>query len=707
MAVRIDKIKVNNLGPLPEFEMDLGAVNLIYARNEQGKTHLVEFLIRSLFKKPGFDNLRPFNGRGEVRVSGLSAATTSFTGGPRSRKLEEFLQPTDGGLPASIARMLIVRAGDVAVAKDGPGGVSRAILKEYLSNEGFLDEIKKGIQKTTQDAQLDASGRFAGRKAGDIGDYEAKKEQLAQIDGLFARLQDIYSGGQRAILAKQLKDIQMELERLETARRHRAWELDQDARRMEADLKQYPRERMETLQSDVRQYQEKKQSILEKQKLLEEKESACEHYAWLVQAVDVYKSFGGQNLNQPSRKTLLLIAGCLLIAVVGSFLRQPLVAAACIALAAWFGWQAWRTFIGLLGRAGEVKEKEDIAKEFEVRFGVPCSGLPLLEERKKKLDPEWAKADLLRGELVNDRRVGEGLRNEIGQHFLTLPEPPIDEEHWSDWLRSAQQHCADLQGRLSDTKEALIRLGVTPDIDEPADMPVKFDPARYECLQKECEATSQELSQENAELLNLKTRIMDQTGDRDITIDWEILIQKLKLKRAEIAQQAREKFSQIAAGILVNEALVTLRQQENDLIRERLQNDLIRDPLKRLTGKYEQVDLEEDQLMVYDGLGRFALSELSTGAQEQVLLALRIAFSRKVFGQDALFLILDDAFQHSDWQRRERLVAEMVSVAQQGWQIIYFTMDDHIRDLFHQLVRPEFNDQYCFRDLSANVTVGS
>jgi uncharacterized protein YhaN len=111
--------------------------------------------------------------------------------------------------------------------------------------------------------------------------------------------------------------------------------------------------------------------------------------------------------------------------------------------------------------------------------------------------------------------------------------------------------------------------------------------------------------------------------------------------------------------------------------------------------------------MVYDGLGRFALSELSTGAQEQVLLALRLAFSRSIFGQESLFLILDDAFQHSDWQRRERLVAEMVSVARQGWQIIYFTMDDHIRDLVHQYVRPEFHDQYCFRDLTANVVVGS
>ena len=46
------------------------------------------------------------------------------------------------------------------------------------------------------------------------------------------------------------------------------------------------------------------------------------------------------------------------------------------------------------------------------------------------------------------------------------------------------------------------------------------------------------------------------------------------------------------------------------------------------------------------------------------------------------FLILDDAFQHSDWHRRENLVERTLSFVKSGWQVFYFTMDDHIRDLF-------------------------
>ena len=51
MAIRIESINVNNLVPLPEFHMNLAAVNLIYSHNELGKTHLVEFLIQSHLKK--------------------------------------------------------------------------------------------------------------------------------------------------------------------------------------------------------------------------------------------------------------------------------------------------------------------------------------------------------------------------------------------------------------------------------------------------------------------------------------------------------------------------------------------------------------------------------------------------------------------------------------------------------------------------------
>jgi uncharacterized protein YhaN len=67
-----------------------------------------------------------------------------------------------------------------------------------------------------------------------------------------------------------------------------------------------------------------------------------------------------------------------------------------------------------------------------------------------------------------------------------------------------------------------------------------------------------------------------------------------------------------------------------------------------------------------------------------VLLALRVGFAARWLKKDGLFLVLDDAFQHADWERRERLVDLVMDLARSGWQILYLTMDDHIRDLFNE-----------------------
>ena len=66
------------------------------------------------------------------------------------------------------------------------------------------------------------------------------------------------------------------------------------------------------------------------------------------------------------------------------------------------------------------------------------------------------------------------------------------------------------------------------------------------------------------------------------------------------------------------------------------------------------------------------------------MIALRMMFARRYLGDVPGFLLLDDAFQHSDWNRRELLVDHTLSlVRERGWQVFYFTMDNHIRDLFN------------------------
>jgi uncharacterized protein YhaN len=123
--------------------------------------------------------------------------------------------------------------------------------------------------------------------------------------------------------------------------------------------------------------------------------------------------------------------------------------------------------------------------------------------------------------------------------------------------------------------------------------------------------------------------------------------------------------------------------------------------LEKITSKYNAVFFEENNLIVTDGIHYFPLSELSTGTQEQVLLAIRLGLLSHVLKGRKSFLILDDAFQHSDWDRRENLIDILAGLAQDGWQIFYFTMDDHIKSLFEERLKPQFAEEYQLIDLGA------
>ena len=68
-------------------------------------------------------------------------------------------------------------------------------------------------------------------------------------------------------------------------------------------------------------------------------------------------------------------------------------------------------------------------------------------------------------------------------------------------------------------------------------------------------------------------------------------------------------------------------------------------------------------------------------------------------GDQLLFLILDDAFQHSDWLRRDRLVEEVVHLAKDGRQVTYLTMDEHLRGLFCETGKKNFGDAFTFAEI--------
>ena len=100
--------------------------------------------------------------------------------------------------------------------------------------------------------------------------------------------------------------------------------------------------------------------------------------------------------------------------------------------------------------------------------------------------------------------------------------------------------------------------------------------------------------------------------------------------------------------------------------------------------RYDDFNLTaEEQLEVRHSSGKtFPIFKLSSGAKEQVFLSLRVGFASKALNERSGFLLLDDAFQHSDWEQRKHMVDQCLKLVESGWQVFYFTMDENLRKLF-------------------------
>lgn len=92
--------------------------------------------------------------------------------------------------------------------------------------------------------------------------------------------------------------------------------------------------------------------------------------------------------------------------------------------------------------------------------------------------------------------------------------------------------------------------------------------------------------------------------------------------------------------------------------------------------------LDQKQIQVDDAAGgRRALDNLSSGTQDAVVLAAKLALALKTRGEGKGLLVLDDPFLAMDRQREERALRMLQDFhLRHGWQIILLTKDAHLRD---------------------------
>jgi recombinational DNA repair ATPase RecF len=685
MGIRIDRMKINRGGPLSEdFELQPGDLNLIYGHNETGKTYLVESLIRFLFRTAGKRasewRLRNWDPSGRVLVSGLSEETVSFT--KTGKKLEDY--GDEGfGLPPDLSRLLVVKAGQTLLTQGTPDGVGEDILKDILSGERMLDDIQGRISKTLLEAVIQ-DGRPEGAQRGEIKDWASLKEALESQDALLEDTEEAFASGSIHQLRRRQAEISDELEALNRAKGHQAFLLHEELGEFRAELAGLPdEEKLGSLGQDLTVWREKRGDQERTAADVENLTGTEGDYQWAEGARGVYQEALGGSGAAAQKPVFLFIALALAVAAgVTGLLGFALPMVLCLAGAVGSGVAYYLSTRKAFSDAARRGELDDIRAQFQTRFGSDLTDLATLQARVAALRDDHARLQVLTDQLDRLGSEVDRLERGIGDDLRVLTRQELAPQAWSEAVDALKKNIRDVEAQIASKDRTYASLGIPESGLLAEDPGVSWDSARAQFLQEEYQRNQEELQSALGETDQLRARVQQATGSDET--DWEALVDGLRTLREGTLHDYRDITADIIAKVKVKAAIDEFRQDENARIAEGLRREELTELLESLTGRYRGVrPPEDDGLILTTGEDEaFPLADLSTGAQERVHLALRIGFASMAMKGQRAFLILDDAFQHSDWVSRPSLVGQTLRLVEAGWQVFYFSMDDHIRDLF-------------------------
>ncbi len=103
-------------------------------------------------------------------------------------------------------------------------------------------------------------------------------------------------------------------------------------------------------------------------------------------------------------------------------------------------------------------------------------------------------------------------------------------------------------------------------------------------------------------------------------------------------------------------------------------------------GIYEEVEYTTEKKIQVRLRNRDTLDakKLSGGAYDQLYLSIRLALGEKLLKGGKGFFIMDDPFIKADKERLAKQMDILKKISESGWQILYFTAKDEIKDLLKE-----------------------
>jgi hypothetical protein len=689
MGIRIDSISVNGLGPIASVQWAFKDINLIYGKNEQGKTFLVEYLLRSLFKN--VPKTRELTDSGQVIVSGIGEKPQIFH--PKSReKIEDYILSPGSSANIDLARLCVIKGGELSMTSTAGETVTKSILKDYLSDQGMLDKIQERVPAVVRESTWEDGEIIPKRNIGLIKTWKESQQEVNHINELMETVDTEYSQGQAKKAGDELEDVRKEIVDQQQAKRAHAYQLSLQIDEAQIELDKIPEEAIAQARLSTSRVDGLRIQLQRANERIKELQPKVEHYSWLQSAIEECEK-RPEGLKKDFKRLFIIFSILSIVATIISAFFEPYISLGFGLLALLFVILAVRQFQSYLQTNTERQEVDKIYSESETRLGEKIRSIAALQSVFKSIQPLYFELETLCGQTTQQQEELSKIEGEWQRDLSELGKKNKDGQEPGEVITRAQESRTKLSRKLESLNQELARTNILPEEYVQDDIDTKYDQTKIDRLEGKRSALDETIQSEKDRLQTLKQRVCDLTND-DMTIGWEDLIENLRVRHEEAIEDNRSAHAQIAGGIFITEVIAELRKQEDEHIYSALESRYMSEPIQTITPIYTGVELDDDELVVFNTMERYPLSAMSTGAKEQVLLALRIGLATHVLGDQKMFLKLDDAFQHSDWSRRERLVDEMAALSNIGWQIIYFSMDDHIRRLFEERVKPIAKKRY-------------
>jgi uncharacterized protein YeeX (DUF496 family) len=688
-GIRLGRVEIDSAGPIGRFHADLAPLTLIYAGNERGKTTLVENLVACLFRqrKEGVYPLvrRDFIGASRVTVQGISKKTAIFTSLAHREKLDDLMETVGWILPRGLFDLLVVRAAELEIVRQ-QGGLIRRYLKSLVSREELYETLRDRLPGEVSYTKLKEGVLVPMRRIGSYKTYEQTSAQLTSLQSAAEQFYASLSGTELAQSLSRKASLQREKDRLQLAKRHSAFLLHRSIEEMKAELDRFDEGRADRFCDMLKDYFRIKAERSEQQEQSRLLEKIQGDLRWLQETRRRYEQCLGSRSN-PAQIAAFAAAGCSLAASSGAYFFAPNLLPVFLALTfAAFALVLLFTFAVRKARAPEPARAEirEIKNAYRERFGSPLHSLADFDLAKGRLDRELGK---LQAAVEKRGRAEQELKRllpQIRERLGATGKPEAPESEWTTLSEGLRTRTRRLRSTADRYQERLDALGIE-EIDYLEQAPQnQYSRGREEQIARQLQEEETKIREEQERTQELRERLIEHIGPEAArSPSPESLAEAIEEKRGQYKAQVRNCLAEMIAGHVVAEVLESVRDLEDRQLESTLRDPRISELLNRFTGgRYDRVNVRGEQLFVENDTQSYALEQMSSGAREQVLLALRMGLASIVCGKRSLFLILDDAFQYSDWQRREALVLQAVEAVRSGWQVIYLTMDDDIRDRF-------------------------